>query len=1067
MNTSSTLYSVDSTSLCSTCVPPSRTRLPLLPIDVIVIAAASCTALWLWLTRRPDTIKLDQHNRQSLGHVFRAKTVHARYLPVESRHQFSYPVLFFGLDLDALEHHHLDLDSRVFQYGTRSKGSRWQVCSIEPDVYFDPPTRDEEVKARQGIKQKLRKHLVKSIGSTEEVDRSTESVYTVTMPKYLGFQDINPLTVHFCYSGKGSVGKRMAVVALEVSNTFGEKHLYTLKVGQDEDEKVGKGYDYSWTFPRAFHVSPFNDRSGFYQVSVVDPLKHVYDGTSHQPRLDVKVVTLTSDRQKKLFASLVGDGLPLTKSTVLGSVTRWPMSLLLTTPRILYQAAILHYRKWLDVFPRPEPFVAIETATSDEVNPVEASHEAKQGGVQWQDEGAFTTFARQRTVAFLERRVDEMGVRGRPVKIVLRPANINIDPVTIASTSIVEQFGLVETLEMAYLTPLMFDDLFLCPTPRLALELGSRTEHRWFVNNEQLFLNMFDIGAAAKVDENVLKMRRLRADVVKWGLSFHKDDPVTIPSDIVKARDQPLAHPFDDDAESSCARALSLATSQFRFVKIGYWAFVLFRASSMTPSSRPDTASKQPRADVQQTLTSLNTDSGPVALLPPVQDALHTFKVVVIGDAGTGKTSLRTRYTHNTFSSSYRATIGCDFVSKTVFVDDMHKVVLSVWDTAGQERFKSLAASFYRGADACILVYSDETSLTSVEGWFNEFRTRCPVDDLDVADFAWVAVGAKADLWREKGFEPQEERVARILDELAPRTSRQGHGGLSANGHALTHHNDDRPSSPEPLHCHRGADAIDQTHVTPSKLRVKTRTRECCGHEGKLKNKRSTVSMTNSVYHTPSSTMRGAPPPHASTESLLSEDTVMPGTPSTTASVLSERDVFQWTDNNEEHFAAEQAKERARGVDVFMATSPPHTPRSLLQRDRTTYKGGPSVFHAEDEPKAKGADGKSENRTTTSAATGGGAGGSGFTATESAYSSCISSSTAAGHDFAQDGVKHFVTSAKTGQGVEQVFDYLARRLIWKREKDEREQKARAEAGEKINLLPDKKKRNKWVEACCA
>ncbi|KAK4052497.1 hypothetical protein OIV83_002299 [Microbotryomycetes sp. JL201] len=1024
MNTS-TVYNVNPTSLCSTCTSVTHAWLSLLPLDIVVIAAASCTALWLFHTSRPRSDKLQY---PGTGHVFRAKTVHARYLPVASRHQFSYPVLFFGLDLDSLERHELDIDSRVFCYNASASGSKWQVCSIEPDVYFDPPVTDEQ---HQGIKYKLRKHLVQNLGPEEDVDKCTESVYTVTMPKYLGFQDINPLTVHFCYSkDRHTLTNKMEIVALEVSNTFGEKHLYTLRVGKDEDERIGQGYDHSWTFPRAFHVSPFNDRSGFYQVSVVDPLKHVHDRSSDTPRLDVKILTLTSDRQKKLFASLVGDGIPLTKAALLGSIARWPTSLLLTTPRILYQAAILHYRKWLDVFPRPEPFAAVLSAKLDDINPVEALDHAQEGGVQWQDEGAFTTFARKRTVAFLERRVDEMAqLLERRVSVLLKPANINIDPITIAS-SLGE--GKVEKLEMAYLTPLMFDDLFLCPTPQLALELGSQSERRWFVNDSTLFLDVFSCEPTVPKPSNVGKMPQLRADIVKWGLSFYTGDLSSLPRDLVDASVQPIVHPFDSDPESTGSRAYTLARRQFRTAKVGYWLFVLFRARFPSPTLE---------SALQATSSA---EHAPVALLPPIQDAQFTFKIVVIGDTSTGKTSLRTRYTHSTFSSSYRATIGCDFVSRTIFVDGQ-KVVISVWDTAGQERFKSLAASFYRGADACLLVYSDQTSLDNLEHWFNEFKTRCPVQDEELNDFAWVAVGAKADMWEEYGFRTSGDKVARMLERIVP--SQRQKQELQANGSP-------QPTSPEPLHCHRGADA--QPHATPSKLRVKSRARECCGHDQKLRTKRSTISTTGSVYHTPSSTMRGALP-NGSTESLLSEETVMPGTPSTSASVLSERDVFQWTDN-EEHYAAEQLKESARGVDVFMATSPPHTPRSLLHRDRTRYKGGPSVFHAQDESNE---DVKPEVHPASRIAPGGSA----FTAAESAYDSCLSASTTAGHDFASDGIKHFVTSAKTGEGVEEVFDYLARRMAWKREKDEREQKAQADRGPTINLAPNKK-RNKWAEACC-
>jgi Ras-related protein Rab-7A len=57
---------------------------------------------------------------------------------------------------------------------------------------------------------------------------------------------------------------------------------------------------------------------------------------------------------------------------------------------------------------------------------------------------------------------------------------------------------------------------------------------------------------------------------------------------------------------------------------------------------------------------------------------------------------------NNEFSNKYKATIGADFETKNILVDNK-SVSLQVWDTAGQERFQSLVESFYRGADACAL----------------------------------------------------------------------------------------------------------------------------------------------------------------------------------------------------------------------------------------------------------------------------------------------------------------------------------------------------------------------------
>jgi Ras-related protein Rab-7A len=98
------------------------------------------------------------------------------------------------------------------------------------------------------------------------------------------------------------------------------------------------------------------------------------------------------------------------------------------------------------------------------------------------------------------------------------------------------------------------------------------------------------------------------------------------------------------------------------------------------------------------------------------------LKVIVLGDMGVGKTSLIKRYANNTFSNTYKATIGADFLSKDVMLDD-RQVTLQIWDTAGQERFQSLGTAFYRGADAVILVYdvTNPKSFEQLSVWRDEF----------------------------------------------------------------------------------------------------------------------------------------------------------------------------------------------------------------------------------------------------------------------------------------------------------------------------------------------------------
>ncbi|TYG52806.1 hypothetical protein ES288_D09G057800v1 [Gossypium darwinii] len=66
--------------------------------------------------------------------------------------------------------------------------------------------------------------------------------------------------------------------------------------------------------------------------------------------------------------------------------------------------------------------------------------------------------------------------------------------------------------------------------------------------------------------------------------------------------------------------------------------------------------------------------------------------------------NLSSKYVYNKFNQQYKATIGADFVTKELQIDDK-LVTLQIWDTVGQERFQSLGSAFYRGADCCVIVF--------------------------------------------------------------------------------------------------------------------------------------------------------------------------------------------------------------------------------------------------------------------------------------------------------------------------------------------------------------------------
>merc|ERR1712071_463195 len=103
------------------------------------------------------------------------------------------------------------------------------------------------------------------------------------------------------------------------------------------------------------------------------------------------------------------------------------------------------------------------------------------------------------------------------------------------------------------------------------------------------------------------------------------------------------------------------------------------------------------------------------------------------------------QYVNRKFSNQYKATIGADFRTKEVSIPE-RDVTMQIWDTAGQERFQSLGVAFYRGADACILVF-DLTSKKSFENlntWREEFLVQSAPPDKD--NFPFVVLGNKVDL---------------------------------------------------------------------------------------------------------------------------------------------------------------------------------------------------------------------------------------------------------------------------------------------------------------------------------
>lgn len=92
---------------------------------------------------------------------------------------------------------------------------------------------------------------------------------------------------------------------------------------------------------------------------------------------------------------------------------------------------------------------------------------------------------------------------------------------------------------------------------------------------------------------------------------------------------------------------------------------------------------------------------------------IKKYKLVLLGEQSVGKTSIITRFMYDSFDTHYQATVGIDFLSKTIYLQDK-TVRLQLWDTAGQERFRSLIPCYIRDSQVAIIVY-DITNLASFE----------------------------------------------------------------------------------------------------------------------------------------------------------------------------------------------------------------------------------------------------------------------------------------------------------------------------------------------------------------
>ena len=127
------------------------------------------------------------------------------------------------------------------------------------------------------------------------------------------------------------------------------------------------------------------------------------------------------------------------------------------------------------------------------------------------------------------------------------------------------------------------------------------------------------------------------------------------------------------------------------------------------------------------------------------------FKLILIGNSGVGKSCILQRYMKHTFESSYKCTIGVDFLMKSIIINGQ-TVKLQLWDTAGQEKYKSMVSSYYRGANVALVVFdiTNHVSFEALPMWIENYYKNGP-EQKNI-----ILIGNKKDLVEKRQVTQQE-----------------------------------------------------------------------------------------------------------------------------------------------------------------------------------------------------------------------------------------------------------------------------------------------------------------------
>lgn len=240
--------------------------------------------------------------------VYRGEVTHERIGPTP--HAFTYPMTFFGFDLSELDA--IGRSASLFGHNQ----SR--------------PLRINDHDYLRGEKQPIADQLIEFLPE----ERAGQRTILISSPRYFGYV-FNPVNFYLRMAGE-----ELLCAVAEVNNTFGDRHIYPLT------QLIREGLT-SWSArcPKDFHVSPFNDMSGEYYFIFRIEEDEIFLG-----------VDLWREGACVMKTWIQGHGKPLNNDRILRYALLHPFDTALNSmPRILWQAAVLYFRKKMEVYKRPSP----------------------------------------------------------------------------------------------------------------------------------------------------------------------------------------------------------------------------------------------------------------------------------------------------------------------------------------------------------------------------------------------------------------------------------------------------------------------------------------------------------------------------------------------------------------------------------------------------------------------------------------------------------------------------------------------------------------------------------------